>query len=375
MPSAKDAAMHPEVQAIIQADPFFFISGDNAHGHRPYDHDVRLLTSKLAAAAVELMRDGASGAHAFQPLVWPPQIAPGQAPTLPINTAHYQAQVCGPRLKSVCIAPACLRSLWALPCVCTGGSRHGWSSCHEASGVCPETHVRPTYPHPCTQLVELQYSRRHACATHFLPTVPRRTRPPLLPCYASLSCPQEYLRQLMDVLSPPGSAQPFFQSCLAHLERCAKGTPPPAARSALSAALKLARADADARPSNWEASLQYAAATAAASDVGKTAGGSAAAAGAGGAAHAGASRSSDPAPAGALPLDVPLQAAWQTVVSDKDGAALVAACLTVWPWPSANYGAFPKLAVAIAVVTQPKSIILANKVGEQSANLTAPGCL
>jgi len=47
--------------------------------------------------------------------------------------------------------------------------------------------------------------------------------------------------------------------------------------------------------------------------------------------------------------------------SDVDGAALLAASLCAWPYPATAPTTFSKLAVALAIITQPSHVIMMNR--------------
>lgn len=152
--------------------------------------------------------------------------------------------------------------------------------------------------------------------------------------------------------------------CVLQALRSTIPTPPAAGRAALAQLQKLAKADAVLRPPRF---LESVTEVASSGRVGShTSGGGA------GASSDTVSMHSGTAPTGNVPATAAsgvaggakseLAATRALLAADRDGAALIAACLTVWPFPSAAYGHFAKVSVAAAIVMQPMQIIMQNKV-------------
>ncbi|KAF5835888.1 hypothetical protein DUNSADRAFT_6701 [Dunaliella salina] len=191
----------------------------------------------------------------------------------------------------------------------------------------------------------------------------------LLPSDALHFQAQPLTYRLMAVMANgPQESDPMLQSCLAMLRSRATGVTPDRAHNALASAVSLAAGEAPRLPLRWRFHLKVTADKANTAllsspppsgkqppSAANAASAAAGAAGSGSAAMAGGSDGKG----GTVSEEV--IKAQAVLKSDADGAALVAACLCAWPCPACAPTTFSKLALALAIITQPPNIIVLNK--------------
>uniref|UniRef100_A0A7S3QSM1 Uncharacterized protein n=1 Tax=Dunaliella tertiolecta TaxID=3047 RepID=A0A7S3QSM1_DUNTE len=174
-------------------------------------------------------------------------------------------------------------------------------------------------------------------------------------------------RLMAAMANGPQASDPLLQRCLAVLRTRAKGVTPDRAHNALASAVSLATGEMPRLPMRWRFHLKVTADKANAALLSSppptgrqppsaaNAASAAAGIGSGSAAVAGGSNGKG----GTVSEDV--IKAQAVLKSDADGAALVAACLCAWPYPACAPTTFSKLALALAIITQPPGVIIMNK--------------